>query len=206
MTDQDDDAFEAFVQRAAIDNYQVPGTVPREEMWAVIARRRAEAKRAAARRRQVTWYVTGLAATLLIGVGIGTKLSRRADSPAPVAAAPAGTNESYQVATVAHLVRAEAMLTSFATGPSTPAADSSLGKWARDLLVNTRLLLDSPVGADAARRGLLEDLERVLVQIVQRSPAETDAEVRAHVERSIDRTHMLLRLRASQSAAPISGS
>ena len=205
ITPTDDPKFEAFVRRAAIDHYQVPTEVPREAMWTAITARRAEARYAAARRRQRTWYVVGLAATLIIGVGIGEVMTRRT-AAGPVDDGRATASTSYDVAAQAHLVRAEAMLTSFTTASGPAASDSAIGRWARDLLVNTRLLLDSPVGADATRRALLEDLERVLVQIVQRTPAETEAEVRAHVGRSIDRTHMLLRLRASQSAALTSGS
>jgi len=51
--------------------------------------------------------------------------------------------------------------------------DAQLGAWARQLLSNTRLLLDSPVANDPQRRPLLEDLELVLVQIVQLSPGST---------------------------------
>ena len=81
-----------------------------------------------------------------------------------------------------------------------------MARWARELLSNTRLLIDSPAATDATRRRLLQDLERVLVQIVQTSPAESNAEMRAHVERSMDRTHMIMRLRALQAAALNGGS
>jgi hypothetical protein len=84
--------------------------------------------------------------------------------------------------------------------------DSAMTRWASDMLSNTRLLMDSPLGTDVRRRRILEDLERVLVQMVQVSPAETDADVRAHVERSLERTRMMMRLRSLQSATPVSGS
>jgi hypothetical protein len=69
------------------------------------------------------------------------------------------------------------------------------------MLTSTRLLLDSPAGEDPARRGLLEDLETVLVQLVQRSGAPADE--RALLDRSLERTQLLTRLRTS--AAGISG-
>jgi hypothetical protein len=75
---------------------------------------------------------------------------------------------AYQLAAVRHLSEAEALLTSFRTRSATDQQmDAQLGSWARELLSNTRLLLDSPVANDPQRRPLLEDLELVIVQIVQ---------------------------------------
>jgi len=90
-------------------------------------------------------------------------------------AAPNSTSApAYQLAAVRHLSEAEALLTSFRTRSATDQQmDAQLGSWARDLLSNTRLLLDSPVANDPQRRPLLEDLELVLVQIVQLSPGST---------------------------------
>jgi hypothetical protein len=50
--------------------------------------------------------------------------------------------------------------------------------WARDLLTTTRLLLDSPAGADPARRELLETLELVLVQIARLPRADSPGSAR----------------------------
>jgi len=200
-----DDKFGDFVKREA-RGFNVPaGPVPRDEMWQAIATARADARRVAAFRRRYIGVGIAMAAMLVIGVALG-RYGRRSAAP-EVALAPADTgNASYRVATAAHLVGVEAMLTSFASAPPGARTDSAVTRWARDLLFNTRLLLDSPAAADATRRRLLEDLERVLVQIVQASPAESNAEMRAHVERSIDRTHMIMRLRALQDAALNGGS
>jgi hypothetical protein len=48
---------------------------------------------------------------------------------------------------------------------------------------------------------LLQDLELVLVQMVQRSPAAAAGEERAHIDRSLDRTQVLTRLRSALPAA-----
>ncbi|MEP6858955.1 MAG: hypothetical protein ABI994_11245, partial [Gemmatimonadales bacterium] len=94
--------------------------------------------------------------------------SRVALGAAPGNSAP---GSAYQLTAVRHLSEAEALLTSFrARSTSDQQMDAQLGAWARDLLSNTRLLLDSPVANDPQRRPLLEDLELVLVQIVQLSP------------------------------------
>jgi hypothetical protein len=71
--------------------------------------------------------------------------------------------------------------------------------WARDLLATTRLLLDSPAGADAQRRGLLEALELVLVQIARLPRADTPGE-RALIDRAIRRGDLMARLRTAVPA------
>lgn len=114
----------------------------------------------------------------------------------------AGASESYDIAAVQHLSRAEALLTSFrADGDG--ETRGSMETWARDLLADTRLLLDSPAASDARRRHLLEDLELVLAQIVQ-LPAEASAD-RALVQRSIERGAVLSRLRSTIPAGFTSG-
>lgn len=116
--------------------------------------------------------------------------------------ATSNSNGSYDMATLEHLSRAEALLTSFRT-PRSAGDGTPLNSWARDLLADTRLLLDSPAATDARRRQLLEDLELVLAQIVQ-LPAESSAD-RGLVQRSIERGAVLSRLRSSIPAGFASG-
>jgi hypothetical protein len=212
MTD-DNEKFEAFVQQNA-RGYNEPLMVPREEMWAAIGARRAEARRAASARRRFIQIAAGMAATLVIGVAVG-RYGFRGEGGAELAAGAAGgangaasetSTTAYDVATRQHLNRAEMLLVAYVNPASNAPADSALANWARDVLVNTRLLLDSPAAADPVRKKLLADLERVLVQMVQKSPAESDAEARAFVERSLTRTNMLTRLRTSPAAAIEGGS
>ena len=109
---------------------------------------------------------------------------------------PAATS-AYQLTTVRYLSEAEALLTSFrARNPADQQMDAQLGAWARQLLTNTRLLLDSPVGNDPHRRPLLEDLELVLVQIVQQSPG-TAPQDRELIEKTLQQEHVLTRLRTA---------
>jgi hypothetical protein len=118
---------------------------------------------------------------------------------------PAG-NSAYQLTAVRHLSEAEALLTSFRTRTTADQQmDAQLGSWARQLLSNTRLLLDSPVANDPQRRPLLEDLELVLVQIVQLSPGSTPQD-REMIEKTLQHDHVMTRLRTAIPAGSQRGS
>lgn len=266
----DDERFEAFLEREA-RAYNAPSAeVPRDVMWERIAEARA-ARLAVpgaaspartpdvivlAPRRPILRYAPwiGMAATLLIGVGIGryvyqgepigpSDTTRVAATPAlsptdpltapPVAApeptrAPRGIavqyapaaraaqvaqrakqnlsavaaapsrrgprSGPYSVASQQHLTRAEALVAVVAAMPRDAMMDSLTARWAKDVLTNTRLLLDSPAGDDPVRRRLLEDLETVLVQLVQRSGRA--AEDRDMLDRTLEKTQLLTRLRS----------
>jgi hypothetical protein len=117
-----------------------------------------------------------------------------------------GSSSAYQLTTLQHLSEAEALLTSFRQrSPADQQMDAQLASWARQLLSNTRLLLDSPVANDPQRRPLLEDLELVLVQIVQLSPGSTSQD-RELIEQTLQHDHVLTRLRTAIPAGPQHGS
>ena len=132
--------------------------------------------------------------------GNGTRVALGAP---PANSAP---SSAYQLTTVRHLSEAEALLTSFRARSTTDQQmDAQLGSWARDLLSNTRLLLDSPLANDPQRRPLLEDLELVLVQIVQLSPGSTPQD-RELIERTLQHDHVMTRLRTAIPAGSQRGS
>ena len=214
-----EEKFDGFLAREARKYNAPPPIVPRDAMWSAIQASRAAARPVAvtepvhaptthAARNRIVYSVIGMAATLLIGVtlgrfALGPRTLPSNDTREAGAADTAST--SYQVATTEHLARAEALLTAFGTSPRDEAFDAQLSTWARDVLSNTRLLIDSPASRDPSRRRLLEDLERVLVQIVQRSPTAGASDERSHIERTIQRTQMLPRLRSTQSPGVNSG-
>lgn len=264
MSDEKIEKFEEFLRREAAAYNTPPATAPRDEMWQVIAAERAAARARPAldarapgrsRWRMAPWI--GMAATLLIGVGIGRYAMQRGandagstlaanvpSAPSSPAAAPAPATGSatdaasdpgvtrsadataplqrsqrrtparaatvsnvsngggtidpatpMQVASREHLVRAEALISVVSASAADLAIDSLTSRWAQSMLTSTRLLLDSPAGEDPARRRLLEDLETVLVQLVQRSGAPADE--RELLNRSLQRTQLLTRLRTS---------
>jgi hypothetical protein len=131
------------------------------------------------------------------GNGMGVTLSAPSSNP---------TTPAYQLTAVRHLSEAEALLTSFRTrSTADQQMDAQLGTWARALLSNTRLLLDSPIANDPQRRPLLEDLELVLVQIVQLSPGSTPQD-RELIEKTLQQDHVMTRLRTAIPAGPQRGS
>ena len=254
----EDGKFESFLEREARGFNEPPAEVPRDAIWESIAAARAAARPhaggvtpiTAARPRRALRFTPwiGMAATLLLGLGIGrymiardmgavpgidslavavaatdTVSGRIAIPPAqgsvasprleatrttaaartlPHTATPAsepvarrdGGSSTYAVASQQHLTRAEALVAVVSAMPADAALDSLTGRWARDVLTNTRLLLDSPAGDDPARRRLLEDLETLLVQLVQRSGRT--AEDRAMIDRTLQKTQILTRLRS----------
>ncbi len=213
-----EEKFEAWLKEHADDYHRPPADVPREEMWQHIVSTRGH-RRSIAGRSLIAgrWSLVvpyAVAASLLIGAGIGLGYwMRGADgvtAPTTVATATTAAADSairsstYDVASVNHLTAVEAMLTSFRAEP-TAANDLALQRWARDLLANTRLLMDSPAGEDAVRRQLLGDLEYVLARIVQLDPNAPAAD-RAMVDRAINREQVLTRIRSSIPAGFPSGS
>ena len=142
------------------------------------------------------------------GLGSQPQSVRVAYGTRGLSAPPANTGASsaYQLTAVRHLSEAEALLTSFRTRTTADQQmDAQLGSWARELLSNTRLLLDSPVANDPQRRPLLEDLELVLVQIVQLSPGSTPQD-RELIEKTLQHDHVMTRLRTAIPAGSQRGS
>lgn len=154
------------------------------------------------------------AALLVLGIGIGRHTASRSgsgeaiatrDDLVPAGLSAAGTPERatlggqltpYQVATASHLVQSESYLTLFRTAATDGNLDSIPVRRARQLLVNNRLLLDSPAAEDPRLRALLQDLELVLMEISQfgssRRPSDLDL-----ITSGMERGAMITRLRVA---------
>lgn len=170
-----DEHFEKLMRDAAA-TYRVPPDAPLDDMWQQVERRsftsRSQTRRWAAFRHP--WL--GIAAALVIGVGVGRWTMR---APATVAVRSSGGNrvvaaradsslgEPYQVATSQYLDQAAALLVSLPQEAKGGHADEEFLGRAGELLTTTRLLLDSPASKDQRMRTLLEDLELVLAQVVR---------------------------------------
>lgn len=129
------------------------------------------------------------------GAPAGTREPRRA-TPAP------NPSLAYRVAAVHALGQAEALLTSFRVDARQGQVDPQVLSWAREVLSNTRLLLDSPAAEDPQIQGLLEDLELVLVQIVQLAGKAPEDEELEWIGQALEQRDLLPRLRAAVPPGP----
>ncbi len=95
-----------------------------------------------------------------------------------------------------HLDRTQALLVAFRTDIGTDESQRDLARWAREFLVETRSLLNTPAAEGQRERALLQDLELVLVQIARLGPDAPDFE-RELARESVERQGTLMRLRSA---------
>ena len=189
----------------ARDSYRVPAEPPLDAMWARIEReyfdaipsRDASPSRWRARRQ---WWapLIGIAATLVIGIGIGrvtaapdaSELPPLADATRP-GASPLGRS------TYEYLDETVTLLASLSRGAE--RGDSLFISRASQLLGTTRLLLDSPATTDPRMRALLEDLELVLAQVA-RLRTVPRAEELTFIADALDERDVVPRLRTVAAA------
>jgi hypothetical protein len=132
-----------------------------------------------------------------------TRLTPRDDSAPTGAESGTGAQQLYRLAARQTLVQAEALLTAYRASDGQQRDQESMqqaGRWARDVLTSTRLLLDSPAAKDPQFRALFTDLELVLAQIVQLSGAPLQAGERELIERAMRDRDLLPRLRSALPA------
>lgn len=210
MTDHD--RFDDLL-RDALRGYNHPPDdreLPLDDMWRSIEAQAFPARRHASRYAQ--WL--RIAAALVIGVGIGRlSLARGREAMSrpsaslqpPVAERSPATNElpaqQLDPATSRYLGQAAALLIALPAEANVGRPDQPFMKRANELLLTTRLLLDSQSGNDPAMRNLLEDLELVLVQIVrlqkEREPSRrTELEL---IQQALDQRDVIPRLRSAAS-------
>jgi hypothetical protein len=194
-----EEKFNEALRDLARDYNQPPMIVPRDAMWAaIVAGQRRKQPRAMIFVRRFASLAAAAVVLLAVGIGVGRVTAPHVLTP-PTAASTRATStvpDAYTVATAQQLVQAQALLTAFNASERDAKADAHLAAWARDLLSNTRLLLDSPAGQDPHRRQLLQDLELVLVQIAALSPdaATTDRDA---IAQTLKDAQVLPRIKAA---------
>jgi len=141
-----------------------------------------EPERVAPRRRAPGWAVPQQ-----LAAAPSAPQRRRAEPSAP---------DLYRLASQQMLGQAEALLIQYRTDVAAERIDPAIGRWARDVLTSTRLLLDSPAAEDPGMHDLLEDLELVLAQIVQRT-GQADSLDDEMIDRTIEDSELLPRLRGA---------
>ena len=211
MTDRND-SFDDLLHDA-LRNYNRPPDereMPLDDMWQSI---QVQAFPGRSRASRYARYLP-VAAALVVGIGIGRVSlvpGRQVVTPPPsttqvaVAARRMPTGEvpsqSLDPATSRYLGQAAALLIALPTEANVGRPDQPFMKRANELLLTTRLLLDSQSGNDPAMRNLLEDLELVLVQVVrlekERQPSRrTELEL---IQQALDQRDVIPRLRSAAS-------
>jgi hypothetical protein len=181
-------------------------------MWKSIERESFGAPARPAQSRFFSNRWIGIAATLLIGIAIGrgSMALGSAKTSAAVVAAPveqtASTKDTlmerpYELETSRYLGQTAALLVALPSELKAGGTSAQFTSRAGDLLTRTRLLMDSPAANDPAMRGLLDDLELVLMQVVrlQNSGNRTDLDL---INRALEQRDVIPRLRTA--AADIS--
>ena len=211
MTDRPD-RFDELLHDALRSYNHPPGEreMPLDDMWRSIESQAFPARRHASRYAQ--WL--RIAAALVIGVGIGRLSLVRGHQVAPAvpvttpatvaqraSASPELPAPQLDPATSRYLGQAAALLIALPAEANVGRPDQPFMKRANELLLTTRLLLDSQSGNDPAMRNLLEDLELVLVQVVrlekEREPSRrTELEL---IQQALDQRDVIPRLRSAAS-------
>ena len=200
-TERDDEPLPESL-REALRSYNQPPAAPRDQMWWAISAERQRRRSVRRVTRRVYWGLA-LAATLILGIGIGRLVSRGAGPlPAPEgSAAYARASTAYLVAAGQYLSRTEVLLTDFGTESRKGRLDPQFLASARDLLSTTRLMLDSPAADDPQLKVLLQDLELVLAQVTQLPGQPRQQNELDLINQGMTQRGVLARLRAATPAA-----
>lgn len=181
--------------RESGDQYRIPPEPRFDAIWRRVEHATFDAPQPVVQRR---WLgPLALAATLVIGVGLGFGASRlgfratTADTVESTVAAAPGPNPFVGVAGD-YLQQTSALLAAVSHDASGDAFVPGAIDRARELLSTTRLVLDAGV-TDPALRDLLEDLELVLIQIV-RLPQNRPAADAQLINETLDQRDVMPRL------------
>ena len=190
-------------------SFDNPPEPPLDEMWGVIEDAHfnspASIQRSGGMTLRTPWIAA--AAALVIGIGIGHYIPMAKDvtpnaaptfasAPMPSGADTSAVGDAYRDQTSRYLGQAAALLISLPAKNTSRETDASFAGKAADLLVTTRLLIDSPAAQDPKLRSLLEDLELVLVQIArlrgERSKGDLDL-----IHQTVEQGDVLSRLNSA---------
>ena len=152
-----------------------------QAMWGRIEREAFAGVRKESRTPSWRIFSIGLAAALMMGIGLG-RISRNPTAPVPGIASSATdtatpASSDYDRAASELLGRTVVLLTSLPAGARGVGAGEEFSNQATELLTSTRLLLDSPAASDTRFKNLLEDLELVLGQIAMLQSGRTRQEI-----------------------------
>jgi hypothetical protein len=153
-------------------------------------------------RHVISWQVAAGVACAVLLVAIGFAAGRFAqprpqEQPAQAAAPPADNDDARRVLllTVAdHLERSDRILTDIVNAPGGDDI-SAEQEWAVDLVAASRLYRQEAIDAnEASVAGVLDEVERMLLDIVHRPSRVTEEELQ-DIRRRIDSAALLFKLR-----------
>jgi hypothetical protein len=152
-----------------------------QAMWGRVERETFGVGRNVKRTPSWVTYSIGLAAALVMGVGLG-RVSMKTETTPTVAAvlpdsASATAASAYDKAAAELLGRTVVLLAAFPDEARSAGAGERFSTQAIELLTSTRLLIDSPAASDVRFKNLLEDLELVLAQIAMLQSGRTRQEI-----------------------------
>lgn len=206
-----EDRFDELMRDAA-QTYRKPPEPDFEAMWNAVSRETWGAASVQRGRSSGLWRAVGIAATLLLGIGIGRatvtfKSGSPANPPAVATASVAARTDSitepstYSTETSQYLGQTAALLIALPSEVKAGRANEQFLSRAGELLTRTRLLLDSPAANDPSMRNLLDDLELVLAQVVHLENNQNRFELDL-INRALEQRDVIPRLRTA--AADIS--
>ncbi len=214
------DRFEEFLKVHG-DGYNSPPTTPKDAMWSAIEGAIVEEgmtseadvvslasarlkKQASTHRWQRGWgvWAAAAAAVLVVGVGIGRmSVTPPAGGDLAVGIAPEARARSMHSVALDYLTKTESLLTMVSSDARAGTVDAEMAQWGRGLLLQTRLLMDSPAAEDPVIRQLLGDLEIILIQVAGLSSTGQDlARDREELEmitEGLEDQDMMLRIRSA---------
>lgn len=218
-----DDRFEEFLKVHG-EGYNRPPSTPADEMWTAIqgsldqdagksgevlslaSARAGRLRPASAWSRSWVAWSAAAAAVLALGVGIG-RLSIGPGAPVAVAISTEAHAESMRSVAMDYLTRTESLLTMVRSDARTGTVDTEVGQWGRGLLLQTRMLMDSPAADDPVINGLLQDLELILMQVAGLDSADQSRargrEELDMITQGLEDQNMMLRLRAAIPAGGV---
>jgi hypothetical protein len=177
-----DDRFDELLDDAR-RTWPLPPEPDYQAMWGRIEREAFSGIRRETRAPSWRTFSLGVAATLVIGIGLGRLSMREAASPVTGATVAGVSTESAVPSSNAYdkvaqelLGRTVVLLTSL-PAEARNSSGERFSNQATELLTSTRLLLDSPAASDARFKDLLEDLELVLAQIAMLQSGRTRQEI-----------------------------
>lgn len=200
-----EDRFDELM-RDAERTYRNPPQPDFDAMWKGIEREHFGAPERSSRFRLATNRWVGIAATLIVGIGIGRASSMFSHKASSFESAPtvavhvdSAMARPYEIETSQYLGQTAALLVALPAEVK-DGASAQFTSRAGDLLSRTRLLMDSPAADDPAMRALLEDLELVLMQVVRlQNGNRMDLDL---INRALEQRDVIPRLRTA--AADIS--